>query len=104
MLINITVTWNDAHKIVPHYTEVVEVHERSKEDDYFLEGLLNQAMRQRGYSEKEIHAQNYVGPVKFVFAEKPPKSRTIAVPSTLAECRPDQVENWWAAYVSARGG
>lgn len=32
-----------------------------------------------------------------------PKTLTLTVPTTLNECRPDQVVNWWAAYVSSRG-
>lgn len=42
--------------------------------------------------------------IKRVEIKESPKPNTIAVPSTLDECRPDQVEAWWAAYVSARGG
>lgn len=71
MLVNITVTWNDPHKIKSSKTEDVQVHERDSKEDYFLGGLLNQAMRQAGYSEEEIHAQNYVGPVKFYLRGKP---------------------------------
>lgn len=50
--------------------KAVEVWERVNEEDYFLQGLLNQAMRQYGYTEEEIHGQDYVGPVEFIFPEK----------------------------------
>lgn len=97
----ITVTWHDPEM----RSKVVEVRDRGTDiESYFLNGLLNQAMRQAGYTEEVIHAQHFVGPVEFVFEEKAVKPQIIAVPSTLAECRPDQIENWWAAYVSARGG
>lgn len=70
MLINVTVTWHDPHKIEPHKTEIVQVRKRPTEEDYFLGGILNQAMRQHGYSEEEIRAQHYVGPVEFHFKDK----------------------------------
>ncbi len=46
-------------------------------------------------------------PVKEEEKPKPDITKTIltlAVPSTLDACRPDQVDNWWNAYISARGG
>jgi len=57
--------------------KMVEVRERPSEADYFLGGLLNQAMRQYGYTEEQIHKQDYVGPVEFHWPSKPTKIKKV---------------------------
>lgn len=62
----IDVTWHDdLHDGNPtRKTRTVEVRDRA-DGSYFRIGVLNQAMRQYGYSEEDIHKEYYVGPVEF---------------------------------------
>lgn len=62
----IEVVWHDDlnNGDATRKTRTVEVRDRS-DGDFFKIGVLNQAMRQYGYSEEAIHKEYYVGPVEF---------------------------------------
>ncbi len=86
----ITVTWHDPSI----RSKIVEVRDRPSKDDYFLGGILNQAMRQAGIPEATIHAQHFVGPVEFVLNEKPAKICIVCETCGSFDIRRDA----WAAY------
>lgn len=86
----ITVTWHDPDI----RSRVVEVRKRPSKNDYFFGGILNQAMRQAGYTEETIHAQHFVGPVKFVFHNTRPKTCILCETCGSSDIRRDA----WAAY------
>lgn len=71
---HVTVVWHDQRAgespLLRRKAKLVEVRERPNPEEYFLGGLLNQAMRQHGYPEEEIHAQKFVGPVEFIWPLK----------------------------------
>ncbi len=76
---HVVVVWHDdgIDNLGRRKSAMVKVRERPSEADYFLGGLLNQAMRQYGYTEEHIHAQAYVGPVEFHWPAKNPKIKKI---------------------------
>lgn len=86
----VTVIWHDPDM----RSKIVKVRDRSSEDDYFLKGILNQAMRQYGYTEEQIHTQHYVRSVEFVFQEKPPRFKKVCSKCKGTDIRVDAWASW----------
>ncbi len=86
----ITVTWHDP----TIRSKIVEVRDRPNKEEYFLNGIMNQAMRQAGYTEEVIRKQGYMGPVEFVFNEKPAEIRKVCATCGSTDIKVDAWAMW----------